>query len=110
MSEHNYFLKKQNKDERLLSLNQNDIHAIFEWLNHFEKINNYKQVEFDETENILANGPITEYRDGIWVKSRNLKHILTWFKYYPNPNDYDKEIAKIVEDTLNPPEPSKLKK
>lgn len=107
MSQYNWAFKMQNKEERRLTINSADIEAIFGWFNHFETIMSYKDASYAETLEILEKGPLVKQRCEIWVKTRNLKHMQLWFKYYPNPTAYDLEVAGIVEETLNPKEPVK---
>lgn len=104
MSNYNWDLKKQRRDERIISINQNDIHTMYEWLNHIEKLNPLLTQQHADTIEVLEKGPLVKQRCEIWILTKQLSDIAMWYKYYPNPTDVDKETYAIIDEALNPKE------
>ena len=111
MSMHNWSLMKQNRNERLISINQNDIHTIYDWYDKFELLDPTAKNNqtYKATLLRLEQGPITKtIRCEIWCVSSDLTSIAMWYKYLKNPSENDKSVYSIIDQAINPNDPTKV--
>lgn len=97
----NYKFDNQNKKERVLSINENDLDIIFNWFFFYKDNNIYIPEAMKETASILEEAPSFSKKTEFVLLVSHLKNINVWFENYKNPTESDKAVFQIIDNALN---------
>lgn len=99
----NWHLMKNNREERIICIDENDVESFFNWYYSYKK--NYIVTDsMRNTSVILEDAPNFTKKIDFTISKKNLKDIHLWYSFYKNPSSQDLISFKIIDEALNPKE------
>jgi len=106
MSEHNWTLFKNKREERVILVSSEDMENMLDWYYRLTRKNPFLKDQFTFAKSFIEDStPITEGKFEIVTTVKNLEQIKKMFSILDDKTEKDKNVFKIVEEALNPKNP-----